>query len=72
MRHIKDERTLASLFRMACESFARLDQRRLEREAMTLYSLYKQLQFGDADEFETNKKTTTGLKYKVWTQQAGK
>jgi acyl-CoA-binding protein len=49
---------------MACSVFAgsKLDMHRdealFEKQALTLYSLYKQCKEGDADEFESNRKRT--------------
>lgn len=49
---------------MACSVFAsskldvHQDQMLFEKQALTLYSLYKQCKEGDSDEFESNKKRT--------------
>jgi acyl-CoA-binding protein len=49
---------------MACSVFAgsKLDMHRdealFEKQALTLYSLYKQCKEGDAEEFESNRKRT--------------
>ena len=39
---------------------------------MTCYSLFKQINLGDADEMEKNAKDTPPEKYGLWLQQAGK
>ena len=59
---------LTSLFQMSCEVFAGSsleepkDRGLFERQASTLYSLFKQIKEGDADDFEQNRARTTADK----------
>jgi len=65
---VKDERLIRNLFQMACSVFAgskldaHSDEALFEKQALTLYSLYKQCKEGDADEFESNRKRTDANK----------
>ena len=43
-----------------------------EQVALTLYSLFKQINSGNADEFQDNKTNTDPIKYAVWAQQTEK
>ena len=64
LQNVQDERLIRNLFQMACSVFsgskldAHSDEALFEKQAMTLYSLYKQCKEGDADEFDGNKKKT--------------
>mgnify|MGYP000465526199 FL=1 len=58
---VKDKRLVRDLFRMSLEWFSMKSQQGLEREAATLWSLYRQMEYGDAEEFENNKTSCTEL-----------
>ena len=64
------EGTLYDLYELAKQSYARiLDKGKAnEQQAATLYSLHKQFQEGNADEFAKHKENSTEEKYAVWLQ----
>ena len=71
---IKDTALLQNLYLLAQQTFGNaLQDKQLTHEvASTVYSLYKQIEEGDADDFDGHKKKTQPERYNVWLQQSGK
>ena len=71
---ITDEDLIENLFALPGQSFesAAQDKKLPDEVSLTLYSLFKQIKQGDADEYAKNKQNTPVVKYNVWLQQAGK
>ncbi len=72
--HIVDTNLLDNLYLLAKQAFGNIlnEGKAPDVVGATLYSLFKQIEEGDADEFAKNKENTDPLKYGVWVQQAGK
>ena len=72
--HVSNEKLLSNLFLLAAQAFDNLkkDGKASSQVALTLYSLYKQYNEGNADEFEDNKKKTKPERYAAWIQQVEK
>ena len=72
--HVSNEKLLSNLFLLAAQAFDNLmkDGKASNQVALTLYSLYKQYNEGNADEFEDNKKKTKPERYAAWIQQVEK
>lgn len=74
MAKVDDERLLENMYQLAKQAFEGVmrDNKANEQVAATLYSLFKQAQEGNADEFDKNKLNTKPERYAVWLQQADK
>jgi len=71
---ITDEKLVENLYLLAQQAFENImrDKKANEQVAATLYSLFKQIRDGNADEFEKNKENTKPERYAVWLQQVDK
>ena len=71
---IKDDTLIENLFKLADQAFqsGKADKKFPQEVSMTCYSLFKQINSGDADEMEKNAKDMPTEKYGLWLQQAGK
>ena len=72
--HVTNEKLVSNAFMLASQAFDNLlrDGKASEQVALTLYALFKQINSGNADEFEDNKTKTDPAKYAVWLQQLDK
>ena len=64
------EGTLYDLYELAKQSYSKILEKGKAnaRQAATLYSLHKQFQEGNADEFEKHKANTLEERYAFWLQ----
>ena len=73
--HVTDQTLLQNIFEQACITFGKLMKEGKVNDKqiqLTLYSLFKQANEGNADEFKKNKKKSDPINYAAWLQQVEK
>lgn len=69
---IKDTNLIKNLFLLSAQTFKQVGKNVSPARQLEIYGLFKQINEGNADEFELNKKKTLPSKYKAWLKNKDK